>query len=219
MWLVHIVFSSLIAWVSGNLIIDVSHYNGNIDWAKVKAAGVVGAIAKVSEGNLWGWRDRQFVRNWQQMKANNVEQLGAYHYFRGDRTADSQESLINKCLARVDFDPNKHILAIDVEGTGNEKVSAAAMADTLKSLLDKLKTKYKNIYIYSAPNMENKVLWNKYSNDFSSYNLWIAHYTSAAEPTILSIWKKKGYKLWQYSQTGKLKGLSSLNFDLNRWKN
>ena len=47
---------------------DVSHYQGTINWASVKAAGVGFAIAKATEGS--GYVDAQFKANWQVRSAN-----------------------------------------------------------------------------------------------------------------------------------------------------
>jgi lysozyme len=160
------------------------------------------------------------VENWNGMKAAGIQQLGAYHYMRGAQTSDSQVKLIESCLKKVDFDPVKHFIAVDVELRYNEHVSAEKMADTLKGIIDMLRPKYKNIYIYAAPGFEHNVAWNKYKDDFKACNLWIAHHTSASQPRLLETWKDKGYILWQYSGTGKLHGFSKKdNFDMNRMKN
>ena len=42
---------------------DVSHYQGSVNWASVKAAGVGFAIAKATEGS--SYVDAQFKANWQ----------------------------------------------------------------------------------------------------------------------------------------------------------
>ncbi len=41
---------------------------------------------------------------------------------------------------------------------------------------------------------------------FASYPLWIAEY-GVTKPELPKIWEKSGYALWQYSETGKVKGI------------
>uniref|UniRef100_A0A1B6LTI2 Lysozyme n=1 Tax=Graphocephala atropunctata TaxID=36148 RepID=A0A1B6LTI2_9HEMI len=193
--------------------IDVSHYNGDINWQRVKAAGIQFAMAKATEGNHF--EDSKFVVNFNGMKSNGIK-AGAYHYLRGGPTATSQVAKIRAVLQKVNFDPIRDVLAIDVEKGGNEKATADAMAETLNGVLDGLKSTYKNIYIYTGPYYwENEVSWRKFN--FSQYNLWIAHYTPQSSPKIPTTWKNKGYTWWQFTDKGKVDGIKG-NVDLNRIK-
>src|SRR4051812_46519806 len=57
--------------------IDVSKWQGSIDWAKVKASGVAFAIARVGDGD--SYVDPQFGANWSGMKAHGIIR-GTYHF-------------------------------------------------------------------------------------------------------------------------------------------
>src|SRR5262245_1766628 len=57
--------------------VDVSVYQGNINWAMAKAAGIAFAIARVSDGMFM---DTKFDQNWSGMKANGIVR-GAYQFF------------------------------------------------------------------------------------------------------------------------------------------
>src|SRR5580765_6643007 len=61
--------------------IDVSHYQGTVDWAKVAASGRKFGIAKATEGT--GYVDASFAANWAAM-ANAGVIRGAYHYFHAN---------------------------------------------------------------------------------------------------------------------------------------
>ncbi|BDG78152.1 glycoside hydrolase family 25 protein [Wolbachia pipientis] len=67
--------------------IDVSHWNGEIDWLKVAKDEVRFAFAKATEGETF--QDTKFGQNFQSMKDNNV-QAGAYHVFRMTSTPEGQ---------------------------------------------------------------------------------------------------------------------------------
>tara|TARA_B100000683_G_C12168523_1_gene423236 strand:+ start:363 stop:605 length:243 start_codon:yes stop_codon:yes gene_type:complete len=65
--------------------IDVSHHQGAIDWAKVKAAGVHYCFMKSTEGSTF--KDKRFDFNWNQAKAHGIIR-GAYHFFRPNAPVD-----------------------------------------------------------------------------------------------------------------------------------
>ena len=67
--------------------IDISRYQGVIDWAKVAAAGYKFAIIRCSVGNYYV--DPMFEANWDGAKAAGL-QVGAYHVVRADNSVDSQ---------------------------------------------------------------------------------------------------------------------------------
>lgn len=67
--------------------VDVSNYQGpSIDWAAVKASGVVWAVAKATEGT--GYRDPTFARNWAEMRRVGIVR-GAYHFARPDQNGNA----------------------------------------------------------------------------------------------------------------------------------
>ena len=59
--------------------IDVSYYQGTIDWTSAKASGIDFAYARISDGT--GFIDPQFAANWANMKAAGIVR-GAYQFFR-----------------------------------------------------------------------------------------------------------------------------------------
>src|SRR3954463_5821815 len=59
--------------------VDVSYFNGTIDWAKVKAAGNEFAFIRISDGT--GFRDPQFAANWAGAQSAGMVR-GIYQFFR-----------------------------------------------------------------------------------------------------------------------------------------
>ena len=57
--------------------IDVSHYQGNVDWTAVRGAGMVLAFATATEGS--NYVDSKFAANWAGMKTVGLKR-GAYHF-------------------------------------------------------------------------------------------------------------------------------------------
>src|SRR5256885_1336394 len=93
--------------------IDVSHYQGTIDWGKVKSAGMAFAYTKATEST--GSTDSQFAVNWPAMKAAGLLR-GAYHFFHADQDATAQA---NHFLQVVDIGPGDLPAVIDIESTSN----------------------------------------------------------------------------------------------------
>ena len=59
-------------------VIDVSSYQGAVDWKKVKAAGIQGAILKIIRKDLNP--DKQFEANWAGCEAAGMPVVGVYNY-------------------------------------------------------------------------------------------------------------------------------------------
>src|SRR5262245_42055322 len=75
--------------------IDVSYYDGTIDWAAVYGAGKRFAIIRVSDGT--GFIDPQFARNWAAARAAGVIRA-PYQFFRASQDPTAQANLL---LAQV----------------------------------------------------------------------------------------------------------------------
>lgn len=68
--------------------IDVSQYQGNIDFAKVKAAGVMFAIIRAGFGKYTSQKDPYFEQNYKNAKAAGLD-VGVYWYSYATSTADA----------------------------------------------------------------------------------------------------------------------------------
>lgn len=113
--------------------IDVSRWQGDIDWSRVASAGITHAIAKMTEGG--DYTDPKFVTNFQGMQANGLK-AGVYHYFRAlSSTPCEQLNNIKGRLAEVAFKAGRDRLVIDVETNRNEGASPDQMADALFQLV------------------------------------------------------------------------------------
>lgn len=188
--------------------IDVSRWQGDINWARVAGTGITHAIAKMTEGGTY--TDPKFVENFHGMRENGLK-TGVYHYFRAlSSTPCEQLANIKARLDEVGFKVGQDILAIDVESKGNEKASPDQMADGLFQLVTLIRVALLDgayPYIYASPNYwSNSVAWHKY--DFSECPLWIAHW-EVTEPTVPQTWSEKGksWQWWQHSSKGQVEGI------------
>ncbi|HEV3471189.1 MAG TPA: GH25 family lysozyme, partial [Pyrinomonadaceae bacterium] len=108
--------------------IDVSHYQGGVNWEAVKAAGCAFAFAKATEGA--GVTDPFFHANWAGMKAAGLLR-GAYHFFRPAQDAAQQAAHF---LSTVQLQPGDLPPVLDVETA--DGVAGADLVGGVQTWLD-----------------------------------------------------------------------------------
>jgi len=111
--------------------IDVSHHQGDVDWAKVKGSGVAFAFAKATEGESYA--DPKFARNWEGMRAAGLVR-GAYHFGRPGRDPVAQA---RHFVATVGAQSGDLQLALDLEKDDGK--SPAEVWDWTKRFLAEVK--------------------------------------------------------------------------------
>src|SRR4051794_18218801 len=112
--------------------VDVSYFNGTIDWAKVKAAGNEFAFIRISDGT--GFHDPQFAANWTGAQAVGMVR-GIYQFFRPSQDVNAQADMVIAAAgtpAPGDLPP-----VIDVEATGS--LSPASVAAKVRAWVDRVK--------------------------------------------------------------------------------
>lgn len=172
-------------------VIDVSVWQGVIDWKKVKADGVVGAIIRYADGASI---DTKFERNMTEAKKNGLH-IGAYIYSRAKTKEQAQREATRIFNACKKYSPDMP-LYIDLEAKGYEKY-----ADTVAiAFLNKIKSLGGKGGVYANLNW-----WNNYLTKTAKTNpiMWVAQYNDKCTYNPIS---RVG--MWQYSSSGKVKGIS-----------
>jgi lysozyme len=185
--------------------IDVSKYQGNVDWNRVKADGVEYAFIRVSDGSQF--KDAKFARNWDGTKAAGIVR-GAYQFFRPAQNVNAQADIMIAALAT--WEPGDLPPVIDVEATGG--LSAKTIASKVRAWTARVEAAIgvKPI-VYTG-----KYFWRDEvgaPTDFADNALWIAQYTSKC-PDLPAPWAT--WTFWQYSDKGKVAGITG-NVDINRF--
>jgi GH25 family lysozyme M1 (1,4-beta-N-acetylmuramidase) len=183
--------------------IDVSYYQGAIDWSRVKASGVEFAIIRVSDGS--NFVDPRFQENWRNAKAAGVKR-GAYQFFRSNKDPIVQADLLLEQMGALedgDLPP-----VIDVESTDGQ--SSATIQAKVQRWLDRVEDVLgvKPI-IYTGP-----YFWRdqvKGGAAFAAYPLWVAHYGTTC-PLVPEPWTR--FTFHQFTDAGRHPGISG-NVDTN----
>lgn len=180
--------------------IDVSKYQGNIDWQAVKDAGVGFAYIKATEGA--DVTDSKFQYNWAAAKAAGVPR-GAYHFVYWCR--QPHEEIANfKSVVPNDSDALPPVL--DVEATPTSKsckrtlYREEALRD-MKAMLEDMERHYgKKPVIYSSVDFYQSVL---HSGALSEYPIWVR--STKYHPQVR--YGDRKWTFWQYRSDGRIPGI------------
>jgi lysozyme len=171
--------------------IDVSAYQGRIDWPEVARHRVRFAFIKASEGATL--RDPRFARNWRQARAAGILS-GAYHYFQPNRDGAVQAALFTKLvpIATGDLPP-----VLDVEATRFHDV--AELRREVRQWLELVQAHYGvRPILYSNYGFYRRYL----AGHFDDFPLWLAHY-EVERPTLPAT----RWIIWQHSDESYVPGI------------
>lgn len=181
--------------------IDVSHYQGNIDWDKVAASGKVSyAYLKATEGA--SLVDDTYERNLKEARRVGLS-VGSYHFYRPNVDWKKQFENLTSVVSKNTQDL---VPIIDIEHKG--AVSQEKFIADLKTFIEQV-TKYygKKPLLYTFHNFYNRHL----SGCFKDYHWMIARYRDDS-PTLDD---GKDYVIWQYTSSGRISGVRG-NVDRSR---
>jgi lysozyme len=181
--------------------IDVSHFNGDIDWNKVKSQNISFAYAKATQGI--SFNDPKFQQNWNGIKASGM-QRGAYHFYV---PSDGPEKQAHHFIEQVGELAEGDLLPmLDVEDTDMGNISNSEFQKDILTWLNIVENHYKvKPIVYTYTSYANQYLTR---TEFSDYKLWIAEYTNAKSPILPNSWKEEGWYMWQFISHDKLNGIN-----------
>ncbi len=182
--------------------IDVSRWQGAIDWQKVVDAEYRFALIRATIGDTY--TDPRFGENWGGARAAGLL-LSAYHVLTPNVAADIQVKHFLKILD--DREPDLP-LVLDVER--DDGVESAEITRSVWDCLREIEEQSgRRPVVYTA-----RWFWNRFvlsSSEWQDYDLWVASYTSA--PILPKDWKV--WRFWQFSESGRVPGVASRSTDLN----
>lgn len=173
--------------------IDVSHYQGRIDWKAVRATNkVLYAYVKATEST--SLVDDTYAYNIREAHNAGIA-VGAYHFF--SPTTDGNEQLRN-FTSTVNLSGHDLVPMVDVELRG--KSPLPQFISRLRTFIEGLEKHYKvKPILYTSVNFYNKYL----AGHFDDYIYMIARYAEEI-PQPESTCR---FGLWQYSATGRINGI------------
>ena len=190
--------------MSEKTIMDVSRWQGSIDWDAVKASGTVDGVMLRVLGSKGGkpYVDPTFERNYVACAARGIP-VGGYYYTCAV-TSRQTETELNALRAALRGKTFQLPLAIDVEDTRLRSLSPAALAQRVVQAAAQLEAWNLYAMVYTYTNFADTALA---MDALTAYDLWLADYRGK-RPT-----RKHG--MWQYTSTGHVAGIDG-PVDLSR---
>ena len=183
--------------------IDVSEWQGTIDWREVAKDGVQFAVIHAGYGRELSQKDKYFERNYAGARAAGIK-VGAFWYSYADSVARAEQEA-RTCLKVLD---GKHLdlpVFFDQEyEPGILKLSTKTRTDIVLKFLETIKAAGRPCGLYSSTNF---ITANLQANRLTEYPLWIAEYGSKLHYTG-KVWA------WQYTSKGRVNGIRG-NVDCN----
>lgn len=178
--------------------IDVSHWQGAVDWRKVKAAGIQFAIIKAGGSDAGLYTDPKWEENYREAKANGIA-VGAY-YFVGPAciTAEAGRADAQRFLAQLRGKRLEYPVFMDVEATtANAKAGATEAAIAFCRALEAAGY-YAGIYSSTYSGFRDRLDDSK----LTPFTHWVAQYASKCT-------YGGAYGIWQYTDKGQIDGISA----------
>jgi lysozyme len=190
------------SWPKG---IDVSHWQGTINWSSVRSAGTAFAFCKATETT--SYKDPTFDTNWAGMKSAGLVR-GAYHF---GRPADDPVAQANWFIDTVRPGVGDLPPVLDLEDAGGK--TPAQVWAWVQAFVAQVKARIRH-----APIIYTGFFFWKDSVGYPTNNLgcplWFARYDTTIPPQFFPSNTWSTWTFWQYSNTGSVSGISG-NVDLD----
>lgn len=185
--------------------VDISQHNGDVDFGRVKSAGIEFVILRAGYGNCISQIDVDFYRNYKNAKENGLK-VGAYWYSYANSPDEAllEAKVFCEVVKGLDFDLP---LYYDIE----ENVSLKQATANIQTFCNYLESQGYFAGVYANANAFNNFID---SSIKSRYTTWLAHWSD--KPAFVS-------PMWQNSSTGRIDGIKGYvdtdiaNDELLKW--
>ncbi len=195
--------------------IDVSRWNGRIDFAKVRASGRTFVLVKATEGRLY--TDDAYARNRAAaMSAGLV--VGAYHYAHPDLAAGDATLEADHFIAVAGLRHGMLLPVLDLESGAS--LGTAGLQRWVETWLTRVYPRLGvRAIIYTTPGFWQSAIGDtRWFADNGYRVLWVAHWDASTPKVPGSGWGGRSWTLWQYSECGTVPGMTSRCVDLDRFQ-
>ena len=190
--------------------IDVSYYQGNINWTKVRAAGVKFAIIRCGYSTLAKGEKNQDVKFLEYIKGAHAAgiKVGVYYFSQAISVAEAREEaeFAAKIIKSSGIKPDLPVF-MDVEIVSSTiysrmisaNMSKARQTSVCRAFCEAIEDKGYRAGVYSSMNY----YYTRMNADevAKDYIIWLAHYTNKTTYT-------GDYTFWQHGSTGTVNGIS-----------
>ena len=212
--------------------IDVSQYQGTIDWAKVSNTNIGFVMLRLGYGDNWTSQDdKKFINNVNELEKYNIP-YGVYLYSyaknitgstalnANSESATSEAAHVIRVLNSISYKPNlKTAVYIDMEDESTVSLGKTKLTSIAYKFCSTIESNGYNCGIYAntswlTNNLDAKSLASK-------YNIWLAEWTGGDKApsytqaiNLTPKYNLTKYKLWQFSSKGSINGITG-NVDVD----
>ncbi len=187
--------------------IDVSQWQGDINWPLVKASGVDFAIIRSGYGNEISQEDPKFRQNMAGAQDAGI-QCGTYWYSYALTVEEAYQEaeVCYEIIKDYDF---TYPVYFDIEDPSQMQLTTAQVSAIVDAFCTRLKEKGCYVGVYSCASFLTSKI---YDSVLEKYDVWVAHYTDADKPDFSG-----DYGMWQYTSSGvdQVDGIYGNGLDLN----
>jgi len=184
--------------------IDVSKYQGNIDFSKVSADGVKFIIIRSGYGSSTSQKDTYFDQNYSGAKAAGIP-MGSYWYSYASSVAEAEKEA-ETCLSVINGKSFTYPVFFDIEENSQATLGKTVCTNMALAFCKKIKAAGHKAGVYA-----NKDFFTNYVDGdaikTAGYYRWVAHYGTTTDYS-------GSYDMHQYSSTGSVNGISG-NVDMD----
>ena len=177
--------------------IDVSLWQGEIDWEQVGKSGIDYAMIRAGYGNLSTQRDKYFDDNVSGAEMAGLD-YGVYWYSYADSPEDAVQEA-EACYEVIKDYRFSYPVYFNIEDTCFADLSIQELTDIVKAFCSTLEAKGYYVGIKSYANFLNTRLDNSI---YSKYDVWVSHY-GVSKPGF-----KKSFNMWQFSNEANVDGVN-----------
>lgn len=195
--------------------IDISQHQGSVDWGKIEAAYKSGEIGFVSvrAGYGGGGRDKQFERNWNELRARGIPRNAYFFMYPGRSVGVVQASEFYNIVGPLQAGES---IMLDFEGdpTYGRNLNQSDVdwsVDFLNKAHDLFGVKP---LIYMNSNDNNRLNWDRVVA--LDVGLWIANYgpNNGQPNTRPGSGKWPFWAIWQYTSKGNVAGIGPVDTNI-----
>lgn len=197
-----------------SLGIDVSKYQGKIDWSQVAESGIDFAMIRV------GYRtkatgviteDPCARYNMQEAQANGIK-IGAYFFSSAISEAEAKEEadFTASIIAKYKITYPVVYNCEDFQSADSRQygLDVATRSNIAIAFLKEIAAKgYTPMFYAAKSELENNALWNT-DTISSSYKIWVAQYPATPYPQTSASSYTGSYDMWQYTSQGTVPGIN-----------
>ena len=177
--------------------IDISYAQSNVDWAKVKAAGVEFAMVRSGYGRELSQKDGMFESHYAGAKSVGIP-VGTYWYSYA-KDVDGAKKEAAACLETIKGKSFEYPVAFDIEDASQRDLGQKTITDIAVAFLEEIeKAGYYAVLYSSLDWLRNRLDYDR----IKRFDLWLAQWRSAGATY------ENPIGLWQYTSSGSVDGIA-----------